>query len=167
MTAWNLSIFMARKPWEELTGAIMGIAGIAIRTVLTACLNRKDSRLTMGNKAETMKSTKRLPVEGSTEGADSSPDATAEEPDYAVEGPGKQGYEDSQPREELRELDGYVGGEQEEKNDEDGCLYEDYCGRLGEHQMESVGERLKRVGHKPRGESHDLERKGKDVSQDK
>ncbi len=106
---------MARKPREELTGATMGIAGIAIRTVLTACLNRKDSRLTMGNKAETMKSTKRLPVEGSTEGADSSPDATAEEPDYAVEGPGKQGYEDSQPREELRELDGYVGGEQEEK----------------------------------------------------
>jgi hypothetical protein len=137
---------MARKSREELTSAIMGIEGISTRTVLTACLNRKDSRLTMGNKAETMKSTKRLPVEGSTEGADSSPDATAEEPDYAVEGPGKQGYEDSQPREELRELDGYVGGAQEEKNGEDGRLYEDYCGRLGEHQMESAGKRLERVG---------------------
>jgi hypothetical protein len=158
---------MARKSREELTSAIMGIEGISTRTVLTACLNRKDSRLTMGNKAETMKSTKRLPVEGSTEGADSSPDATAEEPDYAVEGPGKQSYEDAQPREELKELDGYVGGAQEEKNRGDGRLHDDYCGRLGEHQMESVGDPLKRVGHKPRGEPHDLERKGKDVSQDK
>ena len=158
---------MVRKPSEELTSAMMGTAGIVTCTVLTAWSNRKDSRLTMGYKAEMMKSAIRLPVEGSTERADSSPDATAEEPDYAVEGPGKQGYEDSQPREELRELDGYVGGEQEEKNGEDGRLYEIYCGRLGEHQMESVGERLKRVGHKPRGEPHDPERRGRDVSQDK
>jgi hypothetical protein len=44
-----------------------------IWTVLTAWSKRKDSGLTMGSRAETRKSTVRLPVEGSIERADSSP----------------------------------------------------------------------------------------------